>query len=407
LITYEGDLLAPNALADPYPELKAMREAGPIVWSTRWSGWFTADYGVASAITRDLEHFSSERFANFDTHGHATKAPSLVSSYPSYQLLAKWLSFVDPPDHTRIRGLVREAFSPRSMRRLEDFITSTARELAGRIEPDAEVDLVEVFAFPFPYRVISQMLGVSNDQAATVKQWSDAIMPVILGGAGTQDRHRDADYALSQMADLFTGLIADRRGRPGSDMVSNLLRATDGDNVLSDDEIVATCMISLFGGHETSTDLLLNAVRALSASPEQLAELRAAPEMMASAVEEFLRYDSPTKGYVRWVKEEVEIDGESLTPGQRVLVFISGANRDPARFTEPDVLNFERSPNPHLTFGVGIHHCIGAGLARYEAAAGLRALLERFASMRVVGGGLEWHRTLMSRSLESLPVVFS
>jgi cytochrome P450 len=128
---------------------------------------------------------------------------------------------------------------------------------------------------------------------------------------------------------------------------------------------------------------------------------------MASAVEEFLRYDSPTKGYVRWVKETVEVAGESLTPGQRVLVFISGANRDPAKFGRPDELDFGRSPNPHLTFGLGAHHCIGAGLARMEAAAGLRALLDRFGSITVVDGDLDWHRTLMSRSLEKLPVVLT
>jgi cytochrome P450 len=408
VITYDGDLLSPHVLADPYPELARLRQAGPIVWSSRWHGWYTADYAVAASITRDVDKFSSERFANFARSTASDGTQTLADSYPSYRLLAKWLSFIDPPEHTRVRKLVRDAFSPRAMRSLQAFVDSTARELVASLRHGVEVDLLATFAYPFPLRVVSHMLGIGEDKAVAVKVWSDAIMPVILGGAGDVDRHRNADHALSEMAGLFGELIAERRSRPGPDMISGLLAASDGDSVLTDDEITATCMITLFGGHETSTDLLLNAVRALSAAPEKAAELRAAPaQAMSGAVEEFLRFDSPTKGYVRWVRERVEVAGESLTPGERVLIFISGANRDPARFPQPDVLDFTRSPNPHLTFGVGIHHCIGAGLARMEAAAGLRALLDRFTSFHIARQDLEWHRTLMSRSLERLPVVFT
>jgi cytochrome P450 len=403
MITYDEDLLSPAALADPYPFLARLRELGPAAWSPRWSGWYVADYQSAAAIVRDTQHFSSERFANFDKARAATTSASLLETYPSYRLLSKWLAFMDPPDHTRLRALVHKAFTPRTLQRIEGFVTDTADRMAAALPLDEPFDLIERIAYPFPLEVISRLLGITTDEAIAIKRWSDDIMPVILGGARAANRHDVADRALREMAEFLGKAVEAHRANRRADLIGDLIEAQDGGDLLGDDEIIATCMILLFGGHETSTDFILNAARALHDWPDQAEMLRARPELIDSAVEELLRYDSPTKGFVRWVVEPVTAGKEQFQPGQRVLLFIAGANRDPARFTLPDALQLTRSPNPHLTFGLGVHHCIGAGLARMEGRAALAALMRR-GSIRVLDQELHWHHTLMSRSVAELMV---
>lgn len=390
MITDElDDLLAPAAIRDPYPHYAALRER-PVRWNARWRGWVVTGHPECRTVLRDHTAFSSDRLAGRAREG-----------YPNLDRIGGWVSFVDPPDHTRLRGLMSATFTPAAIRAMVPAIRRTAEELVAALPTGREVDLVAELTYPFPLRVITALLGLPAEDAPLVKEWSDGLLPVVLGAAGSPDRHARADRALGELAGYLRGHLALRRREPRDDLVTALVSAGGA----SEEELVGSCMVLLFGGHETSSNLLANAVLALERHPEQRDLLRDSPELVGSAVEEFLRYDGPTKGAVRRARTDTEVGGQRIEAGQRVLALIAAADRDGRRFTDPDALRLDRTPNPHLEFGVGIHHCLGAALARTEAATLLPVLLDRFASFEIDPDRLDWEPTIMSRSLRALPVV--
>jgi cytochrome P450 len=314
------------------------------------------------------------------------------------------VSFLDPPDHTRLRRLLAGAFTVRRARALEPFIASTVAELLDTLPTDEPIDFLGDFAFPFPVTVIARLLGLPIEDADLFKRWSDDLMLVVLGAAGTPDRHERAAAGLGEMAAYLHAALADRRRRGlGDDVLSGLLQAQAEGHQLSDEEVVAAGMILLFGGHETTTNLVANSLLALDRHPEAADRLRADPALLAGAVEELLRYDGPTKGVVRWVRERTWLAGHELQPGERVLVSIAAANRDPATFERPDDLVVDRSPNDHLAFGHAAHVCLGAPLARSEAAAAIGSILPRH-DVEIDRASLAWRPTVFSRSLDSMVV---
>jgi cytochrome P450 len=383
------DLLAPAAIRDPYPHYAELRRR-PVRWNTRWRGWVVTGYPESRTVLRDHTAFSSDRLAGSAREG-----------YPNLDRIGSWVSFVDPPHHTRLRRLMTAAFTPRAVRELTPTIRRTAEELVAALPADCEVDLVPELTYPFPLRVITALLGLPVEDAPLVKEWSDGLLPIVLGASGSPDRHARADRALGELAGYLRGHLALRRRNPCDDLVSALVR--DGD--ATEDELVGSCMVLLFGGHETSSNLVANALLALHRHPDQYDLLHANPELVDPAVEEFLRYDGPTKGVVRRATGDTELGGERIEAGQRLLVLVAAANRDDRRFADPDELRLDRSPNPHLEFGVGIHHCVGAALARAEASALLPVLLDRFARVEIDPDRLSWEPTILSRSLRALPAV--
>jgi len=401
MITEElDDLLASSVVRDPYPYYAALREK-PVRWNPRWRGWVVTGYPECRAVLRDAATFSSEKLRNYSGSGRAGR----LDRYPNLDLIGTWVSFVDPPDHTRLRRLLAKAFTPRAVEELVPTMRRLAGNLVAGLPVGREVDLVPALTYLFPLAVISALLGLPDGDAERIKAWSDDLLPVVLGGSATSDRYRRADRALGELAGYLRAEIAARRRAPREDLITALVRARDGDRALTEDELVGSCMILLFGGHETSSNLLANALLALNDHPEQAARLLAEPELTGPAVEEFLRYDGPTKGAVRWARTGTAVGGQPVEAGQRLLVLVAAANRDGRQFTEPDVLRLDRTPNPHLEFGVGIHHCLGAALARAEAAVLLPVLLDRFAGIEVETGRLDWEPTILSRSLRRLPVV--
>ena len=305
----------------------------------------------------------------------------------------------DPPRHSVLRGLLAKAFTPAAIEAMRPDVERLAVDLAAAIPAGQEIDIVEAMTTPLPVAVIAGMMGVSTDRAADFKRWSNAIV-------GIQDDPFAGDRiaSLMQLRDYFSRLAADRRAAPGDDLISAL--TGDASEALTDDQVVGFCILLMVAGNETTTNLLGNLLNRLAAAPADWTAMRADPSLIEAAIEESLRVDSPAQMVIRLAKTDVAISGQTIKAGERVMVYLASANRDPARWNDPANFELARERDRHIAFGHGVHTCIGAPLARMEAKAAMTALVARFPSIapgaargqRLAGGLLFGFR--------SLPVVF-
>ncbi len=315
-----------------------------------------------------------------------------------------FLVLQDPPAHTRLRGLVKRAFTLRAVEALRPRIESLAHELLDELERHGEGDLIQLFAIPLPVIVIAELLGVPPEDRALLKRWSDQLAPILdrtlqstaLVGAMT-GAHEFTQY--------FRPLAAARRREPRDDLISAMVAARDEEDALDDEEIVAISMFLLAAGHETTSNLIGNGVHALLEYPEQWERLCAAPACFDSAVEEVLRFQSPVQRTVRVTKEPIEIGGREVPENVIVDFVLAAANRDPAQFDEPDHFDISRSDNRHLSFSAGRHFCLGAHLTRLEGQIALRALSERFPTLKASESVACYRPGNLLRGLEKLSVV--
>ncbi|MEW1688411.1 cytochrome P450 [Streptomyces sp. NPDC091265] len=306
----------------------------------------------------------------------------------------------DPPQHTRLRKLVNGAFTSGAVSALRPFLIRLTDELLDRWPTDGPVDLVADLAVPLPVMVICELLGVPENDRAQVRRWSADLF-----AAGEPERTDAASYAV---AAYMTGLIASKRLRPGDSLLDRLIAARDGEDRLDEDELVSLAVLLLVAGHETTTHFLGNAALALLRHPAELARLRSNPETIPQALDELLRFDAPVStSTFRFSTEALTLGDTEIPAGVPVLVALGAANRDPERFPTPDRLDLDRDATGHLSFGHGIHRCIGAPLAKAEAHIALRAILTRFPGIRLAAPAerLEWRRTRLVRGLTSLPVL--
>lgn len=399
------DLVSEAAIADPYGAMAPLRESGRGVhWNEPLGGWVVTRYDDVRAALLDWERLSSDRVSLF--YEPRIHGPRRDVYAPTYEVLRRWMVFVDPPDHRRLRTLVDHAFKPRTLEAREPGIASLVDALLDPLE--GEVDWVASFAYLLPVLVICDFLGVPASDRDLVKRWSAAIMNLVFGAYGVADRHERARDALVEFGDYLRDLIRHRTAHPGDDLVTELLLAREDDARLSEEEVVATCVLLLFGGHETTTNLLANGLRTLLQHPDAAHRLRTGSEALGKwPVEELLRFDGPSKAAPRIARVEHERGGCTIREGDRVLILQSAANRDPRQFDAPDAVDLSRKPNLHLTFGYGIHYCIGAPLARVEGRLALPRVLQRFPDIRLGVAPHQWHSTILSRSLMGLPVVTS
>ena len=297
---------------------------------------------------------------------------------PEFQsMIERNLLMLDPPDHTRLRGLVAKAFTPRVVETMRPRIEALVEELLDRVAADGEMELVRDFAEPLPVIVIAELLGLPREDRAAFKRWADELAvlvdPVaIVGGLGR------VQGAFDEFCAYLRAAFAARRAAPRDDLISALVAAEDRGDVLSEAELISTLILILGAGHETTTNLLGNAVLALLRNPGERKRLQDDPELGESAVEEFLRYDSPVQATDRMAKEDLHIGPALVRQGEFAVLLLGAANRDPARFAEPDRLDLARRDNHHVAFGQGLHFCLGATLARLEARIAIDALLRRF-----------------------------
>jgi cytochrome P450 len=320
--------------------------------------------------------------------------------------LSTWMVFRDPPDHTRLRRLVSKVFHVQSMHAMRPQVEEISSWLLERIGARREIDFIADYAGPLPALVIMAMLGVPREQLAMVKALSDDVALFIGSSRTVPERYDIAERATREMAGYFRELIEQRRRSPASDLLSQLVHLKENDDQLNQDELIATCILLLFAGHETTTHHLGNGLLALLRFPGELERLRANPALAQRSVEELLRYDGPAGVQARVVTEPHELRGRKLKRGERVFVMLSAANRDPEAYPDPDRLDLERDGPPHLAFGFGLHICLGFPLARLEGQVALPAVLARWKriELAVPEARLEWLNSTVFRGTVALPL---
>ncbi len=393
------DLTDPAVVADPYPAFAAARAAAPVQWHAELGLWLAFTHAEAGAVLRDRrlgriwrDREPAERFGSFNLiHRNA-------------------ILEMEPPDHTRLRRLISTAFARGHVERLLPWVQELARELVdglvARSDGSEPVDVLSGMAEELPVAVIAELLGVPHADRPLLRPWSNAIVKMYEYGrtAAVEDA---AERAAAEFVAYLRELAGRRRRAPGEDLLSHLVsvRDADGDR-LTEDELVTTCILLLNAGHEATVNVSGNGLLALLQHPDQLARLREDPGLLPTAVEELMRYDSPLQLFERTATEEVGIGGVTVARGQRIAALLGSANRDPAVFADPDALDVGRSPNPQISFGAGVHFCIGAPLARVELQATFGALLERTSRLEL-GYPARRRPEFVIRGLAELPVVLT
>jgi len=389
----------PAFLADPFPLFARMREEDPCHWSPRLKSWVLTRYeDVKRACTG--QELSSDRLRPFFAALPSAEAGRIECLV---RYLSLWMVFRDPPDHTRLRRLASRVFHVNAMRAMRPAIVSVAESLLERIGRRDSFDFVAEFAGPLPALVIMRMLGVPQEELVRVKRLSDDLALFIGSSRGASEKYASAEAATREMAEYFRGLIAERRAEPRADLLSRLLEVEDEGDRLSEDELLATAILLLFAGHETTTNHLANGLLALLAFPGELAKLRVNPALAPRAVEELLRYDGPTGPQGRVVRVQHELHGKMLAPGERVFLMMNAANRDPRAYPDPDRLELERDGVPHLAFGFGPHICLGFPLARLEGEVSLPMVLGRFRHLELAAEP-QWLDSFVFRGMRSMPL---
>lgn len=380
--------LSSKMYSDPYPIYRKLREKSPVHRSRLVNGWVLTRHRDVDAVLRDFKRFSNdERNA---TNGRLSP----------YADAARSMLRIDPPDHTRLRSLVGKAFTPRAVAELRPRIEEIVDQLLDQVGDT--FDVVDDFAYPLPIIVISEMIGVPPEDRDRFKKWSKDVARLLEPGANREETQR-ADRSRTELNRYFSGIIEQRQTDPQNDLISAMIAVEDEGDKLSRDELLSTLVLLLVAGNETTKNLIGNGLRTLIQHPDQTEQLRNDPELMESAVEELVRYDSPVQLDRRIALEDVEIGGKQIRKGQSVLTLIGAANRDPEEFTEPDRLDLARSKQSHISFGRGIHHCLGAPLARMEAQVAFRKLLERFTDFQFVERPV-FKDHIVLRGMESFPV---
>ena len=390
----------PQFLADPFPLYQRLRDQDPAHWSPELKAWVLTRYEDVKRVCLD-GHMSSDRLRPFFATLPSAEAARMQELI---RILTLWMVFRDPPEHTRLRRLASRVFNARTIAALRPNVEAVTAWLLERIGERTEFDFVAEFAGPLPALVIMDMLGVPREELVRLKHLSDEMALFIGSAREAPGKYERAEAATREMAELFRALIAERRAAPRADLLSELVRLEENGDRLSEDELVATCVLLLFAGHETTTHHITNGLAALLRFPEELQKLRRNPALAAAAVEELLRYDGPIGAQVRIVQEPQRLHGRELRPGDRVFLMMNAANRDPRAYEEPDRVDIERHGPPHLTFGYGAHICLGFPLARLEGQIALPAVLARWRHIEPAARRVEWLDSMVLRGMKALPV---
>ena len=394
-------LFTEGFLQDPYPIYQRFLEAGPIHYVDWGPGiWAIFSYADCSSILKD-SRLSAKRTGAWLL---ALPAEGRAELAELARMLGLWMLFIDAPEHSRLRKLMNNGFSPAVAESLRPQIEAIVDRILEPLRHASEAELMHEIAHPLPVRVIAEMLGLPGSGRDQLIQWLDAIATFIGNPRRTLEEIRSAQLAVVALTEFFRGAVAERRRQKGGDLISLLLDIEEDGDVLTEEELYAQCVMLLFGGHETTRNLIGNGMQALLQHPEELSRLRDHPEMIRSAVEGLLRYESPVQYAGRIVKEEMELCGVRLRQGDVIAFMLGAANRDPQQFKDPCRLNLARLNNAHLAFGAGPHFCIGNQLARLEGQVAILRMVQQFPRMRLAVQHLEWAPNIGLRGLKSLPV---
>ena len=399
----ESFLFRPERLADPYPAYRRVRARDPIHWDEVVRVWVLTRYTDVAALLGD-PRLSADRVSVMREWLPDSRRDELTALYDA---LGLQLLFLDGPEHRRLRSLVNRAFTPRVVEAMRPRTQEAVDTLLDAVLPTGRMDIIRDLAFPLPAIVISRVLGIPEERRDSYKEWSDDVAGFIGLHAETEDDVAGrAARGMERAREFFRAALAERRRERTDDLLSALLDVSEQSDRLTEDELLANAVLVLAGAHETTTNLIGNAMVALLRQPDQLRVLRDLPSLMDTAVEEFLRYDSPVQYLARTVGEEMTLEGRTLRQGEGVLLALGAANRDPDQFAEAETLDISRRENRHLSFGHGPHYCLGAALARMEASLALETLLRRAPGLRLATDTLDWQPSFAFRGLKSLPVEF-
>jgi cytochrome P450 len=392
-----------EVLQDPYPTYTRLLDEGPLHYvdvGSKWPVWSIFGHAECSAMAKD-------------PRCSAKRAQQLLLALPlsrqaEFSELARmfslWLIFMDPPEHTRLRKLLNKGFSPAAIEALRPQVETLVDRMLAPLKPGMEIDLLNAFAYPLPVSVISEMMAVPEALHGAFADWSRAIAVFRGSPNRTVEHAHAAQDALLHLTDYFRKTVAERKRKKGNDLISLLIDIEEEGEALTEEEVYAQCIALLFAGHETTRNLIGNGMYTLLKNPEQNADLRQNPEMIRSAVEELLRYESPVQFTARVLKEDIELCGQHIPKKWTILCMLGAANRDPKRFNDPNQLDLKRLNNQHLAFSAGPHACIGGQLARLEGQVAIHNLVQRFPNMKLVGPQPEWAPTFGLRGLTSLRV---
>lgn len=360
------DLRSADFIADPYPTFAELRRESPLLWNEQAGMWLAFTHELANAVLRDRRL------------GRIWRDREPVDYFEPFNLLHRnQMMENEPPNHTRLRALVAKAFARGHIERLRPRIEALVAGLLDQLGDRTGFDLLAAYAEPLPVAVIAELLGIPEADRSLLRPWSNAIVKMY-EYERTPQRQRQAVTAAREFADYMRGLARIRRADPHDDLISHLVQIEDGGERLSENELVASAILLLNAGHEASVNVFGNGMVALLRNPEQLDRLRADPSIVATAVEEMIRYDAPLQLFERTATADVELGGNLVHRGQKIAALLGAANRDPAVFADPDRMDVGRDPNPHVGFGAGIHFCLGGPLARLELQISVPALLRRF-----------------------------
>lgn len=355
------DPFDPAVIADPFPYYRLLQQDAPVYEVEKYGFFVLSRYDDVVAAAQDWEHFST-------TWG---PGPQRVEA-PVASILQS-----DPPQHTRLRSIISKAFTPRAVAACEPLVDTYARECVDRILEQGKADLIDEYAIPIPVVIIAELLGVPREDRALFRKWSDDIVGAIGGKVDPRNSQREFNA-------YFSDVVEARQKEPRDDVISKLLRPNAKGEMLDTPEVISFCLSLLVAGNETTTGLIGNLFFELAKRPEAWRQLREDRSLVPSAVEESLRFDAPNQGLFRHTVKDVELHGVKIPEGRKVLLLFGAAGRDPDHFEKPDEFDIARSPNRHIAFGAGIHHCLGASLGRLEASTALRIATERIAEMRLI-----------------------
>ncbi len=392
-------LLDPDVIAEPYALYRALREYDPVHWDPYMHAWVVTSYPEVITV---LTNYSADRAPAADYLEHL----GLSFMKPFAEMMRQQMLFLDPPMHARLRGICSAAFTPRRVEAMRNVIESIANKLIDKVASAGRMDMLADFASPFPAIVTATMLGVPVEDHRQLGAWVIDLAEVL----GNFQHHPDRVAEIVQSMEDFKSYVAARmeeeRRAPTDGLIYALMTAEVDGHRLSDDEVIANTIITLIGGHETTTNLIASGFLTLLGDPDSFEQLRTHPEAVASAVEELLRFESPVQHTARIAPADMQLGGKTIKKGSRVVVALAAANRDPNRFPDPDRLDLLRPDNRHLAFGWAAHFCFGAPLARMEGQIAFNTLLRRLARPALLDHKLEWRANVGLRGLTALNITF-
>ncbi|MBW4596129.1 MAG: cytochrome P450 [Brasilonema angustatum HA4187-MV1] len=402
---FKFNLFDPKFNANPYPTYHRLRESDPVHRYFVGGDWIVTRYADVKAVLKSGRVRTDDRPKSIQERNKYLKDKEKNLNTLAYTT-SRFLFYMNPPDHTRLRGLVGKAFSPVVVERMRPHIQEIVDELLDKVRHKGSMDIVADLASPLSVSVISMLLGIPKEAQQQLHQWTN-VLSRILDPLVSLEEYQAMNKATKEIQEYLRTLIAEREKDPQEDLISNLIAAQEQNDRLSQKDILAICTLLFGAGEETTGNTIGNGILALLQHPNQIEQLKTEPTKIQSAVEEIIRYDSAIQMLTRIAIDNLEVGNRTIKAGEKIVLCLGAANRDPAQFPEPDELNINRGQNQHVAFADGIHYCLGAALARVEAQIAINTLIQQFPDIKLASNKIEWKKSIVIRGLKALPVSFT